>query len=122
MYAGQICESGPAQRICARPAHPYTLALVSAHCVPDPRASRQRPRIVLKGEPASPLNTPSGCAFHPRCPMAMDICRTTAPALTPVEEGGMTACHLQTSGPRLAGQTLLHVSAANPRQPAPDPM
>ena len=106
MYAGQICETGPADQVCLRPAHPYTLALVSAHSVPDPRAHRRRPRIVLQGEPASPLNPPAGCAFHPRCPFVMDICRTVAPALTPLRDNGMTACHLQTSGPNLAGNSL----------------
>lgn len=106
MYAGQICETGPADQVCFDPAHPYTLALISANPIPHPRLSRQRKRLVLQGEPANPLNPPSGCAFHPRCPFAMDICRTVTPASTPLKGGGSVACHLQTSGPVLAGKSL----------------
>jgi peptide/nickel transport system ATP-binding protein len=68
MYLGRIVEIGPADDVIAQPAHPYTQALVDA--IPD--LGRQSP--VLAGEPASPLSPPSGCAFHPRCPIAVDTC------------------------------------------------
>ena len=112
MYAGQIAEIGPADEVCFRPAHPYTLALISANPIPHPRLAKERKRIVIKGESASPLNPPSGCAFHTRCPYAMEVCRTTAPALTPLNGGGAVACHLQTTGPRLAGKSLTEAAIA----------
>ena len=112
MYAGQIAEIGPADEVCFRPAHPYTLALISANPIPHPRLSRERKRIVIKGESASPLNPPSGCAFHTRCPYVMDVCRTETPALTPLNGGGAVACHLQTNGPRLAGKPLTEAAIA----------
>jgi oligopeptide/dipeptide ABC transporter ATP-binding protein len=102
IYAGQICEIGPARRICARPAHPYTQALISANAVPDPRANRRHRRIVLKGDPANAANPPSGCPFHPRCNFAMDICRTVSPELTPLDEGGAVACHLHAAASEAA--------------------
>jgi peptide/nickel transport system ATP-binding protein len=68
MYLGRIVELGQSDDICARPAHPYTQALLAA--VPD----LARRKVRLKGEPASALDPPSGCEFHPRCPMAIDAC------------------------------------------------
>ena len=106
MYLGRIVETGAAEEIYTRPTHPYTEALLSAIPVPDPRAQRDRHRIVLHGDVPSPLAPPSGCRFHPRCAYAMDICRAEEPApfVTPV--GTTVACHLHTEGPRLAGQPV----------------
>lgn len=73
-----------------RPQHPYTAALVSA--VPAHRPGDARTRIVLPGEPPSPLNPPAGCPFHPRCPIARDQCRRVAPPLAPVGDGQLAAC------------------------------
>ena len=92
MYVGQIVESAPIDALYARPRHPYTEALLSALPVPDPRRQRQRRRIQLKGEVADPANRPSGCAFHPRCRFATDLCRTTAPPLKDLG-GHAAACH-----------------------------
>ncbi|WP_343717249.1 ABC transporter ATP-binding protein [Inquilinus sp.] len=92
MYVGQIVESAPIDALYARPRHPYTEALLSALPVPDPRRQRQRRRIQLKGEVADPANRPSGCAFHPRCRFATDICRTTAPPLKAFGDHA-AACH-----------------------------
>lgn len=92
MYLGRIIEEGDADDLFARPGHPYTRALVSA--APTPGKS-QSARIVLKGDPPNPANRPLGCAFHPRCPMAMDRCRTGAPPqLMDAARGRRIACHL----------------------------
>ena len=81
MYLGKIVELGPATDIIERPRHPYTRALVSAIPTPNPDIERTRQRIVLPGDPPSPINPPSGCTFHPRCPHAQDKCKTAVPPL-----------------------------------------
>jgi peptide/nickel transport system ATP-binding protein len=91
MYLGSIVEQAPAAEIYSRPAHPYTRALISAIPIPDPK--RRRERIVLQGDVPSPINPPSGCRFHTRCPFATDVCRTTAPIWEPVSPGHNVACH-----------------------------
>ncbi len=92
MYLGRIVELGPASDVIDRPRHPYTRALVSAIPVPDPGVERGRQRIVLAGEPPSPINPPAGCAFHPRCPYAIDRCREAVPPLVPAGPGRVAAC------------------------------
>ena len=92
MYLGKIVELGPAEEVIDRPRHPYTRALVSAIPVPNPAIERSRQRIVLAGDPPSPINPPPGCAFHPRCAYAQDRCRMAAPALTPCGDGHEAAC------------------------------
>ncbi len=81
MYLGRIVELGPAVDVIERPRHPYTRALVSAIPTPDPDTERGRQRIVLPGDPPSPLNPPAGCAFHPRCPFAQEKCKAAVPPL-----------------------------------------
>jgi oligopeptide transport system ATP-binding protein len=93
MYAGQIVENADRDPLYQRPHHPYTQALFSAVPVPDPQEARQRSRLVLGGEVPSPINPPSGCRFHPRCPLAQEVCRTTVPALRAVAPGHLAACH-----------------------------
>ncbi len=92
MYLGKIVELGPAADVIERPAHPYTRALVSAIPVPDPAVERTRQRIVLAGDPPSPINPPPGCAFHPRCPSAVAACRAAVPALAPAGPARECAC------------------------------
>ncbi len=92
MYLGKIVEHGPAAAVIEHPAHPYTRALVSAIHVPDPDREKARQRIVLPGDPPSPLNPPTGCAFHPRCPFATEICRTAVPPLAAQPDGREVAC------------------------------
>jgi dipeptide transport system ATP-binding protein len=80
MYLGRVAEYGTAEEVFARPLHPYTRALMSATPVADPR--RQKERIMLKGEMPSPFSPPSGCVFHPRCPLAFDRCSAERPGIT----------------------------------------
>ncbi len=94
MYLGRLAEIGPRETIFSSPLHPYTEALLSAVPVPDPRA-RRRSRILLKGEVPSPVNPPSGCRFHTRCPLAIDRCKVEVPQLREVAPGRMVACHLR---------------------------
>ena len=93
MYLGRITETGPARELCAHPAHPYTLALLSS--VPTIRPETKKKRIILTGDVPSPLNPPSGCRFHPRCPCRQEICTREEPCLRPVDgnEKHLCACH-----------------------------
>ena len=90
MYLGRIVEEGPARRVTSLPLHPYTAALLSA--VPEPDPFSKRARVVLPGEPPSPADPPSGCAFHPRCPIARPRCREEMPPLLPLASGRAVAC------------------------------
>jgi oligopeptide/dipeptide ABC transporter ATP-binding protein len=92
MYLGRILEITTPAELYARPIHPYTRALLSAVCVPDPDIEASRERIVLEGEVPSPVNPPTGCTFHPRCPNAMPSCRTTVPQLQMVGDDHEVAC------------------------------
>jgi peptide/nickel transport system ATP-binding protein len=91
MYLGQIVEIGPLWDVYGDPQHPYTEALLAAVPVPDPRARRTHP--MPKGEIPNPINPPSGCRFHPRCPQAKDGCDEGEPRLVEVSPGHMVACH-----------------------------
>jgi len=92
MYLGKIVELGPATAVFDRPLHPYTRALVSAVPVPDPAREKLRQRVVLAGDPPSPLNPPAGCAFHPRCAFATPACQAKVPALEPFDPERKVAC------------------------------
>ena len=92
MYLGKIVELGPAADVFGRPLHPYTQALVSAVPLPDPRRERQRRRILLPGDPPSPMNPPSGCPFHPRCPHAIEKCSQVVPAFETLAPNHEAAC------------------------------
>ena len=96
MYLGKIVEGGPAEQIYGHPRHPYSNALLSAVPLPDPNAARARIRIVLEGDVPSPINPPSGCRFHPRCPKAELRCVEEEPDLVPRLGDGadhIAACH-----------------------------
>ncbi|MDX2187427.1 MAG: dipeptide ABC transporter ATP-binding protein [Opitutaceae bacterium] len=93
MYLGKIVELGTAVEVIEHPRHPYTKALISAVPVPNPDIEKNRQRIVLAGDPPSPINPPSGCAFNPRCRYANDGCKAVVPALRTFEDQHQVACH-----------------------------
>ncbi|WP_409276232.1 ABC transporter ATP-binding protein [Neobacillus sp. SCS-31] len=92
MYLGNMVEIAEKDSLYAEPLHPYTQALISAIPSPDPKKKKER--IILTGDVPSPLNPPSGCPFHPRCPMAMEQCSVTKPELKEVKPSHRVACHL----------------------------
>ena len=97
MYLGRIVEIGTYDRICQEPSHPYTKALIAAIPLADPllEQERMRHRLPVLGEPPSPIAPPSGCHFHPRCPIAIDRCRSEVPALRAIGDSAhAAACHL----------------------------
>ncbi|MEA2640851.1 MAG: peptide/nickel transport system ATP-binding protein [Chloroflexota bacterium] len=93
MYLGKLMEVSPADELYTKPIHPYTSALLAAVPIPDPRENRARERMVVSGEPPNPIDPPSGCVFHPRCPRATDVCREVVPPLTRYPSGHLAACH-----------------------------
>jgi peptide/nickel transport system ATP-binding protein len=113
MYLGKIIEQGPAKKILSQPAHPYTAALISAVSHPnggkgDNGEKAPRKRILLNGEPPNPIDVPSGCAFHPRCPSVLARCKTETPVKTMLDGQHSVACHLHSGT-----AALVYVSLAN---------
>ena len=117
MYLGRIIETGPVGTLFGRPVHPYAAGLVDATPLPDPRPEvRGRPHVEVRGDVPSPVHLPSGCAFHPRCPIAIERCRVDLPELLPVGDGSVSvACHR--ADERLAGLAL--PVAPSPLRPTP---
>ena len=98
MYLGQMVELADSYEVCSHPIHPYTQTLLSAVPLPDPVKSRARQRILLEGDIPSPLDPPSGCRFHTRCPYATDRCKQEQPGLKEHSPGHFAACHLLENG------------------------
>ncbi len=94
MYLGKIVELANRNELYGHPAHPYTKALLSAVPIPDPIKERKRQRIILEGSVPSPVNPPSGCRFHPRCPIAKEICKQEEPEWREIAHDHWAACHL----------------------------
>jgi peptide/nickel transport system ATP-binding protein len=91
MYLGKIAELTTKKELFDEPLHPYTVSLMSAIPIPAPEVKKKR--VVLQGDVPSPLNPPSGCRFHPRCPIAKDICSKEEPPLKEIKPGHYVACH-----------------------------
>jgi oligopeptide/dipeptide ABC transporter ATP-binding protein len=113
LYLGQLMEQGPAERVYTAPAHPYTEMLLASIPLPHPVKQQQRrvlrAQLQVHGETPSPINLPKGCPYHTRCPLVMEMCKQTMPEEVAVQGGGSVRCHLHTSGPRLAGGTVLQL-------------
>jgi len=114
MYLGKIVELGPAEEVYANPIHPYTLTLLSAVPIPDPRENAVRKPIVLEGDLPSPANPPPACRFHTRCPYATEICSEIEPELVDYGGGHWAACHhpLHREHPEAIAAAVPHADAA----------
>ena len=93
VYLGMVAEEGTTEEVFGAPRHPYTMALLAAHPIPDPAVSRSRARLVLTGDVPSPIDPPAGCRFHTRCPIAEPVCAEKPPAFMAFGTGQRAACH-----------------------------
>jgi oligopeptide transport system ATP-binding protein len=123
MYLGKLAELADRAELYENPKHPYTRALLSAVPIPDPRLERRRERIILTGDVPSPVNPPSGCVFHTRCPIAVDICRTIVPEWRDMTGSGhMVACHLAEPGAKPTSLSRAQPHAVDPNLPTAETM
>jgi len=109
MYLGKVMELAKRNALFDDPLHPYTQSLNSAVPVPDPKSERVRKRFILKGDPPSPANPPSGCVFRTRCPLVIEECNTIEPEFREIRTGHFVACHLadEAGSSKIPEQTIL---------------
>ena len=122
MYLGKVMEVSPAEELYHKPIHPYTSALMGAIPIPDPRRNRARERLVVSGEPPSPIDPPAGCRFHTRCPRATEICSASEPPLTEYAGGHLAACHhpQNVSGAEISGASRSPASPVSAGSEVPE--
>jgi oligopeptide/dipeptide ABC transporter ATP-binding protein len=123
MYLGKLMEVSAAEELYTKPIHPYTAALLAAIPIPDPNENRSRTRLVVSGEPPNPIDPPSGCVFHPRCPRATEICKTEEPPLARYPNGHLAACHhpLNVTADEIAATEKAPSSPLSSGDSLPDP-
>jgi peptide/nickel transport system ATP-binding protein len=123
MYLGKVVETAPADQLYSAPVHPYTQALLSAVPIPDPKENRMREQLVLEGDVPSPIDPPSACRFHTRCPFATDICSTEEPPLAAYGRGRVAACHhpLNVTGTEVQRARVVEESPATATEQLPRP-
>lgn len=120
MYLGRIVELAKSEALFAKPVHPYTEALIAAAPVPDP--TRVRLEVLVEGEVPSPINPPTGCAFHPRCPLAVERCRIEVPALMQVADGRVVACHVRAPATGIPAEPGVAANASPSRVVMSEPL
>jgi peptide/nickel transport system ATP-binding protein len=123
MYLGEVVELSPSRQLYDQPLHPYTIALVSAVPIPDPRVETRRKRMILRGDVPSPANPPSGCRFHTRCWLRRELgdperCAVESPALREMRPGHVVACHFaeELMGERRGSLTTAAAEHSDARQ------
>ncbi len=126
MYLGKIVETAPAAELYSNPIHPYSVALLSAVPIPDPRENQAREPLVLEGDVPSPVDPPSACRFHTRCPWATDVCSEIEPPLMDFGKGRIAACHhprnvsaVQANGARIVPESPASAGDSPIRTAAP---
>ncbi|MEK6252878.1 MAG: ABC transporter ATP-binding protein, partial [Actinomycetota bacterium] len=127
MYLGKIAESAAAAELYSEPVHPYTVALLSAVPIPDPKENAAREPLVIEGDVPSPADPPAACRFHTRCPWATEICSEVEPPLMDFGEGRIAACHhprnvtpLQANGAQIVPESPKSAGEMRPdTEPAP---
>jgi oligopeptide transport system ATP-binding protein len=119
MYLGKVVESAPASELYAKPVHPYTVALLSAVPIPDPRENAAREPLVLEGDVPSPVDPPQACRFHPRCPWATEVCSQVEPPLKDYGDRRIAACHhpQNVSAAQVNGAQVVPESPASADEP-----
>jgi oligopeptide/dipeptide ABC transporter ATP-binding protein len=123
MYLGKVVESAPAAELYRAPVHPYTVALLSAIPVPDPKENAARKPLVLEGDVPSAVDPPPACRFHTRCPWATEVCRRIEPPLMDFGQGRIAACHhpRNVTSQQIAEARIVRESPASAGTVRPDP-